>query len=1741
MDQINQDRCDENLLRRLVCNDLSAKQTAEVHRHLDQCAACADKLQSIAADRWSWSDVVECLPSDEYDSHVDAASLSVLGYSSSCDDVRDNESLLSREIAGWLDPTDNPQMLGRFAGYEIVGIIGHGGMGIVLKGFEASLNRYVAIKVLAPRLATSGAARKRFSREAQAAAAVRHDNVIAVHRVDEWHGLPFLVMPYVAGVSLQKRIDEEGPLSTEATLRVAAQVAAGLAAAHAQGLVHRDIKPANILLDQGVERVTITDFGLARAVDDASITRTGVVAGTPQFMSPEQAQAKALDHRSDLFSLGSLMYAMATGRPPFRGDENAEILKKIVDEPARNIRDVEPSVPDWLVEIIGWLHAKEQVARPQTADEVAELLEHWLAHIQQPNSVPEPTRLERTKNEAIGKPPSNWRRWIAAAAGGMLVVLAAVIIQLETSKGTLRIVCEADGVPVLIRKGDKVVDRLVVNRDGASLRLFADDYVVEIEGEAGDVSISDRTIVVARGEESVAEIRRVGSPQLANGTETFESPDLEIASVYKGGANVSNASPPDFSEPPVLRTPELDFAIMTERVDDYVIGMESVEDGTEFLAPFLPAEFQLQDGPILRWKNPRRATRVGATFLWTYLGRPAAIVSPYSAWDNESYIHEFQSLHTAPFVAKLDGKTVWTPSNAGIEFQPAPDSVDIANSRDARLAQMKDIARKFTASGGTPDRPRWGLPLLPEPIYRYNQASGDDGSDAPIDGAMFAFAMDGDPELLLIIEARDSRGYVVAFARMAESRLFVTHEDKVSWQVGESKPWQLRSTYRSIEYKFSDATEKPSAHLRFDDDIGYKARHLRKLALAFRNFHDVFDRFPVSANINHTELASRDPWSRNGSLKRVAWGDADPFRFSWRVALLPILDEQELYESYQFDQPWDNAHNLTLLAKMPAVFGKASEDDPAIGFTRRLGFFELDGASEKDLANGLAGTLLIAEAGYTVPWTKPQDITFRKPADLTKSLKLDGSPLIYATADGSVRAMQPVDQKRLALLAQRTLRAESRELFADDVDLTEASALVPEESVDAGGLLAPVSNFFNDPDSMFPKIDNEAARALKAQFRALNSRRLEIRALRPFGDDREDFANGQTMVQEWTAPDGLVKRFAYQRDTPALVRQDDILAFASLHRPATKEQLHNLILHLTRKASKRLADETVRMMENQPPKPLLGLLFDGKLIGVATLRKPLLMKWQDTSRMGNERTIFPIAISDGQAEGLLQYCLKSCFSSPCQGTPLAARDDGVKVRVRLIRMDYDASDSPQLYAHYSLTVANDAAEWIEVTFPDGTTTKRLLTHGENWRFLVPVISKSDQPPTGRYYIVPKQGRGDESSTVECTLTRSQDDIRPIEGFETPVIDIRVLSEDDRGGGERVIPKKADTPNGAASQWVPTAPQKVKSVKKYGAEILDDKSVQFDLATSDWQEPQLHFRFEKGIRISRVRLEILSDTRFPDRRLGRDPDASVVLFDLKPTLVQSDGIAKAIDFDRVENPMDPDDPYVSGLIDYATDTGWEVPNLGPNQDAVEVLFAFDDPIALQSTESLILHLDAGGRNTLDVPARVRVSFSTTDETESSAEKDLEPKDDKSTPTTDNFGGLQDSNDSLIGDWLETSCVWAGRQLREPDEVMWQIRSDGTSERLMLGSEVSAELLGAVRVDTTRNPAWVDFISTCDSKDDCVLQGIFRCDPQAVTIALPSRIYDRTARGINNPPRPTSFESTVENKVAVYHLVPYLRKQ
>jgi serine/threonine protein kinase len=326
---------------------------------------------------------------------------------------RESNAMLDRtgavvgfDIRQYLAPCDSEDALGRIGPYHVTGVVGRGRMGVVLKARDANLDRVVAIKMLAPELAGNGTARKRFLREAQAGAAVAHQHVVAIYAVHESR-LPYLVMEYVDGQSVQERIEAQGHLELRELLRIGTQTASGLAAAHAQGLIHRDIKPSNILLENRVQRVRITDFGLARAVDDVGVTRTGETLDTPQYRSPEQALAQAVDTRSDLFSLGCVLYAMCTGCSPFGAQTTAAAVRRVCEEMPRPIRDVNADIPAWLVELIDRLLQKDPDNRIQTATEAAERLGRHLAHVQDPNSTPPPEPLPKLRTRRR----SRIRRW----------------------------------------------------------------------------------------------------------------------------------------------------------------------------------------------------------------------------------------------------------------------------------------------------------------------------------------------------------------------------------------------------------------------------------------------------------------------------------------------------------------------------------------------------------------------------------------------------------------------------------------------------------------------------------------------------------------------------------------------------------------------------------------------------------------------------------------------------------------------------------------------------------------------------------------------------------------------------------------------------------------------------------------------------------------------------------------------------------------------------------------------------------------------------------------------------------------------------------------------------------------------------------------------------------------------------------------------------------------------------------
>ena len=423
--------CDPDRPGRFLSGALSSEDEAAFVAHLDDCAGCRAALEAAAGDAGSWRDARTLL----------AAPPAV------APDLAEPNAL--PEDLRFLAPADDPAHLGRIGGYHVTGLIGRGAMGAVFRALDPPLGRTVAVKVIDPALAADPATRARFAREAKAMAAVSHPHVVPVYAVDEHRvphaeparTLPYFVMEYVPGETLAGRLARTGPLSVVAAVRVARQVALGLAAAHAQGLIHRDVKPANILLERGVERVRVADFGLARPADGGELTgltRTGQTAGTPEYMAPEQVRGEPCDGRADLFALGAVLHASLTGHSPFRAATLYEALRRAVEETPAPLTDSNPAVPAWLSAFCATLLAKAPADRFASAGQVAGLLADELNHLERPGA-PVPVRAY------LPRPPA-WRR----RAAGAIAAAGVAGLALFAARGPdPAVVAPAEPVPAL--------------------------------------------------------------------------------------------------------------------------------------------------------------------------------------------------------------------------------------------------------------------------------------------------------------------------------------------------------------------------------------------------------------------------------------------------------------------------------------------------------------------------------------------------------------------------------------------------------------------------------------------------------------------------------------------------------------------------------------------------------------------------------------------------------------------------------------------------------------------------------------------------------------------------------------------------------------------------------------------------------------------------------------------------------------------------------------------------------------------------------------------------------------------------------------------------------------------------------------------------------------------------------------------------------------------------------------------
>jgi serine/threonine protein kinase len=330
----------------------------------------------------------------------------------------------------------NDQLVDQTLGkYELRERIGRGGMAEVYKAYQATLDRFVAIKILHPFLGEDPEFKGRFEREARNVAQLRHPNIIHVYDFDfdPRRDLYYMVMEYIDGLTLRDRLAETGaegdPILVEEALRIVVPLASAIAYAHSRGMVHRDIKPANIMIDTD-ERVVLTDFGIARMVSGPNMTASGSMVGTPAYMSPEQGMGQAGDHRSDIYSLGVVLYQLVTGATPFDADTPIGIVLRHVNDPLPSPTSLNPDIPEPLEAILFKSLDKNPELRYQDAKQLEQdliTLQKYLARGDRGDATPLP---QLTALAAVQPTPAGARR-----RRGCLLWLALLLAALAATAG----------------------------------------------------------------------------------------------------------------------------------------------------------------------------------------------------------------------------------------------------------------------------------------------------------------------------------------------------------------------------------------------------------------------------------------------------------------------------------------------------------------------------------------------------------------------------------------------------------------------------------------------------------------------------------------------------------------------------------------------------------------------------------------------------------------------------------------------------------------------------------------------------------------------------------------------------------------------------------------------------------------------------------------------------------------------------------------------------------------------------------------------------------------------------------------------------------------------------------------------------------------------------------------------------------------------------------------------------------
>ena len=504
-------------LKKFVLGELSIAEIEDYQQHLSQCDPCVETIASLKVDDTFFGIARQAFQDDELMTSVDDRSAVEDMIKQASQWSRDqvdsglpaseaNDLARSVEVQRLLREPIGPDDIGAIAHYRVQQLLGTGSTGVVYLALDTKLDRQVVLKILRPTL--GDAARQRFVAEGRATAKLDHQNIVTIYEVGSDGPLSYLAMQWLPGQTLDQKLQNEESFSVADAKELAGQIASGLAAAHAQDLIHRDIKPANIWIPDGDVPAKILDFGLVRIADeDPQLTCTGMIAGTPCFMSPEQSRGDVIDARSDLFSLGCVIYQCLTGRLPFRSDNALATLRSIQQDQPTHPQERDPNIDHATSNLVMCLLEKSPSRRPKNAAAVVSALnsepQDWSFQYEPP-----------TQTKPRKTPGGIWKSIaaliIGIGLGAFALAYGQQIIRIVTDRGLIEIESMVNDVKIEIVDGGEVV-KVVDLATEQSIEIKSGQYEIRPLSEDNSIEVENGNLILSRGETEIVRVARSNS------------------------------------------------------------------------------------------------------------------------------------------------------------------------------------------------------------------------------------------------------------------------------------------------------------------------------------------------------------------------------------------------------------------------------------------------------------------------------------------------------------------------------------------------------------------------------------------------------------------------------------------------------------------------------------------------------------------------------------------------------------------------------------------------------------------------------------------------------------------------------------------------------------------------------------------------------------------------------------------------------------------------------------------------------------------------------------------------------------------------------------------------------------------------------------------------------------------------------------------------------------------------------